>query len=468
MGETNPVERKTGGGIRALLVILTAAFFVWAMCGHRYGLDGTPYHRWVWRNVLGQWRYAFFLVLAVPFFLGQWVYWRRPEWVGAALCLVMVSSLGLMIAFAVVQRKPASFDGIVDVIQSPVHGGYFYVAERFLEKGITARQWLGDYPHWLPTFTIHPDIKPPGPVLFFSFLIALLGSGRNAMLTGGLATGSIAVFSVPAVYAFVKYLTARQDGAFAGASYFALSPSLLLLFPQFDQWYPIVTAALVILWARMLGQNSARLAAELGVLMGMVLFFTYLPAVLVFFLVGYTLLGRREFGSLTWPRIGYLCGVAAVALAAFYAVLWAATGFNPIATFMVCWADQKNNLRILESFGSVPRRWPGTIGGDFYDFALGTGWIGYLILGFYLLSAMKSGSRRQLPTAMLCIGQIAMVGLLGLIRCETARVWTFMLPMLMLPVGLELARWEFRWRTTVFAALFILMVAMWHSMTFFP
>jgi hypothetical protein len=61
-----------------------------------------------------------------------------------------------------------------------------------------------------------------------------------------------------------------------------------------------------------------------------------------------------------------------------------------------------------------------------------------------------------------------MVGLLGLIRCETARVWTFMLPMLMLPVGLELARWEFRWRTTVFAALFILTVAMWHSMTFFP
>ena len=254
MDDTHARERKIGGG-RAVLVSLVALFFVWAICGHRFDLNGTPYHRWVWRNISAGWRYACFLALAVPFFLGQWVYFRRPDLVGVALVLLMTSSLTLMIAFAVLQRKPASFDSIVYVIQSPVHSGYFYTAERFWEKGIPVRQWLGDYPRWLPTFTMHPSVKPPGPVLFYSFLIALIGSGPNAMLIGGLLIGLIAVFSVPAVYAFVKDLTARQNAGFAAASYFAMSPSLLLMFPQFDQCYPILTAALVIMWATALGQN---------------------------------------------------------------------------------------------------------------------------------------------------------------------------------------------------------------------
>jgi hypothetical protein len=159
--------------------------------------------------------------------------------------------------------------------------------------------------------------------------------------------------------------------------------------------------------------------------------------------------------------------VALIAFAAFYGALWVGTGFNPIACFRTCWLDMRDNLRLLESLGNVPRRWPGTIPGDFYDFALGAGWIAYLIAAYFLLSATISGSRRQLYTALLCIGQFAMVGLLGLIRCETARVWIFMLPMLVLPVGLELARWPFIWRMSAFVALLWLTIAMWHSMTFF-
>jgi hypothetical protein len=310
-------------------------------------------------------------------------------------------------------------------------------------------------------------VKPPGPVLFYSLLIALIGSGPNAMLIGGLLIGLIAVFSVPAVYAFVKDLTARQNAGFAAASYFAMSPSLLLMFPQFDQCYPILTAALVIMWATALGQNSARLAAEMGVLMAMTLFFTYLPTVLVFILAGYIFLARRFDHRLTWRRIGDLCGVAIIAFAAFYAVLWMGTGFNPITCFRTCWADMRDNLSLLESLGNVPRLWPGTIGGDFYDFALGAGWVAYLIAAYFLLWAIKAAPRRQLFIALLCIGQFTVVGLLGLIRCETARVWIFMLPMLMLPIGLELARWRFCWRMSAFAALFVLTVAMWHSMTFF-
>jgi len=39
--------------------------------------------------------------------------------------------------------------------------------------------------------------------------------------------------------------------------------------------------------------------------------------------------------------------------------------------------------------------------------------------------------------------------------------------MLMLPLGLELARWGFAWRVAAYASLFVLTVAIWHTMTFF-
>jgi len=70
-----------------------AGFFIWAICGHRYHLNGTPYHRWIWRNSLGDGDNACFLALAVPFFLGQWIYLRRPDAVRTSLGLVMVCSL---------------------------------------------------------------------------------------------------------------------------------------------------------------------------------------------------------------------------------------------------------------------------------------------------------------------------------------------------------------------------------------
>jgi hypothetical protein len=156
-----------------------------------------------------------------------------------------------------------------------------------------------------------------------------------------------------------------------------------------------------------------------------------------------------------------------ISLALFYAALWLVTGFNPIATFRVCLQDQGENLRLFASLGYVPRTWPGTIPGDLYDFDLGAGWIAYLIVGLFFLSA-KTQARPWRNIAILCVAQFLLVGLLGLIQCETARVWIFMLPMLMLPLGLELASWNFAWRTTTYAALLVITVAAWQSMTFFP
>jgi hypothetical protein len=54
---------------------------------------------------------------------------------------------------------------------------------------------------------------------------------------------------------------------------------------------------------------------------------------------------------------------------------------------------------------------------------------------------------------LLCLGQILVVAVGGLIPVETARVWLFMVPLLMLPVGLELSRWSSGGRMMVYVCL---------------
>ena len=55
----------------------------------------------------------------------------------------------------------------------------------------------------------------------------------------------------------------------------------------------------------------------------------------------------------------------------------------------------------------------------------------------------------------------------GLIPAETARVWIFMMPIVMIPVGLELALWSFRPCLAVYVCLWFLMVAICQNMVFF-
>jgi hypothetical protein len=460
----NPARNRPA--VRLLICLAAAALIAIAAWEHRAGLNGTSYHRWNWRNTLGGWRYAIFILLAAPFFAGQWLRQRHPKRTSVSLLLVMLTAGGLMGAFIILQSRTPSTSGIIYVIQNQYHFGYFRDAEKLLEAGIPPRQMLADYPRLCRMFTLHPRVKPPGLILIDSLVIAVFGPDRRGELAIAALIGLGAVFALPAVYSFVAEFTQDADAAFAAASYFALCPALLLIFPQFDQCYPLLTVALAITWRRTLVNNSAYLAAQFGLILAITLFVTYLPAVLVVLFAAYPFVLRRQGNSPTSWQATRLALVSLFAFVAFYALLWLATGFNPVAGFRACWANQAGNLRFLESIGNIPRRWPGTIPGDFSDFALGAGWIAFLLAAMFFVPAGRA-PRPFLALGALCIGQIAIVGLLGLIQCETARVWIFMLPLLMLPVGVEIGHWTFGPRMAIYLALLVLVVATWHSMSFF-
>jgi hypothetical protein len=332
--------------------------------------------------------------------------------------------------------------------------------------GLTVRQWLAKFPSLLPTFTNHPRIKPPGPILYNTFFVELFGAGKFSALFSGIGIGLLAVLTVPATYAFIRYFSGSRDAAFFGSSYLALCPCLLLIYPQLDQTYALFTVGLTLLWAAALTKNRPALSLAFGLLYAAAILVTYLPAVLVIFLGGFSLWKLATDRAFTLRRILGHAMIAAAGFLGFYVVLWLATQFNPIATFRVCVAMQQKNMQWLEPRG-FGRHLPGTILWDLYDFALGSGWISFILLG----SSLASRLPRELPSprlriALLCIGQFLLVAIAGLIQCETARVWMFMLPMLMLPIGLELARWSDRSRIAAYACLLLLTLVIYRNVAF--
>jgi hypothetical protein len=448
---------------RALPVLLVAAFILFALCTHRFGLNDEKYFRWSWRSDIPPIPlYPCAIGCAVPFFLAHWLFRRRPSpWL--PILLVMSSMLALMLTCTLLQPRRAQGPGnrITDIVLNPTDTGYFTDAERLGDT----RGWLGHYPqvqtHLTPP---HVELKPPGPLLFDFALVHIFGRSISTAQLSAILIGFMATLCIPATYFFIRHFTADPRAAFFGASFLALCPSLLF-FPQFDQCYPLLTVGVCLLWSRALRSDRIAYAIVCGAVGAMTTFITYLPIVLIFFLAGLAVMNLRPSRK---GRIFTHLAAAAGGYIAFYLLLWLITGFNPVATFREAIELQHKTLANWHnSVGFPDRRLPGTIPWDLYSFAIGTGWISFLLVLFFFLFPKKNGpSPHVVRIALLCIGQLLFVAAAGLIQSETARVWIFMQPMLMLPIGLELARWPAGFRLTVYAALLLITAAVCQNMVF--
>jgi hypothetical protein len=464
-GTTNPVKRSEG--MRVVLVLVVAGFFVVAVYRHLFNVNSEYFYQLPWQWIASRRIYPVLIPLGIPFFIGQMIYLRRPALLWMALGLVTLSTFGLIIGGAVVQRDPSGFSRISDEVKSRWTTGYFESAAKLVDRPLSMRQVLRRYPTLLQYFYLHPRQKPPGTILFEMAIIRILGEGTSGAMASGLLIAAIASLSVITTYKFVADVTQDRAAGFFAASYLALCPSLLFFFPDFDSCFANLTAILAVLWAAALRQDRARWSVALGVAYALASSITYLVGVLPLFLGGFAIIQWRSDPRCDWTRIIKHLAIALIVFVAFYAILWALTGFNPIATFLEC----KRQLDILWSklLGVYHYRHhslPWTFFTDLYDFALGSGWISFVLAGFYFRSAWKEGWTMQAWLALVAVGQFVVIAMIGLLQTETSRIWIFMYPMLMLPIGLELARWRPGARIAVFAALLLLAILMCQSMEF--
>jgi hypothetical protein len=110
------------------------------------------------------------------------------------------------------------------------------------------------------------------------------------------------------------------------------------------------------------------------------------------------------------------------------------------------------------------RTWPLTVPFDLTDFALGAGWVCPLLAIYYLFGSARRDGR--LALILLCFAQFVAVAVSGLLAGETARVWIFMFPLLVIPAGLELSKWTRGPRLTALACLWLLTALLSQNMVF--
>jgi hypothetical protein len=447
--------------VRARLVVFFSIVVVSLVYLHVKGMNGPGYFPWEWQRLPALPSFTLIAAGLLPFCAGQYLYARAPRRTWLPVVSIATSTLALQIVCAGLYNPPFDLHRISDVVESPSATGYYTVAADLFAGSRTRplRDWLPAYPALMASFPSHGQTKPPGPVLYYYAFINVFGSGTAAALAGGALVGLLAAAGVVCTFLLLDVLLENSAAAFHGASFFALCPGLLLFFPEFDQIYPIFTAAMLACWSLAMKRRSIAYAAAFGAAVGVAIFWSYSLLLLGLFLAAYTLAGPAADRATRLGSVAAYAAAAVVVVGASYAVLRLATGFDAVGTFRAAVANQARLLPPLR------RPYPQTIFWDLFDFALGTGWISALLVLFWLLrSALGSGRERLI--AFIALGQIAAVAIVGLLQTETARVWIFMMPLVMIPIGLELQQWTARSRFAVHACLALVVAAIHQNMLF--
>lgn len=496
---------------KLLLVLLITGLFGALILVHAPGLNGPGYWQWPWRRLEATRLYPAMLAAALPFFLGQHLYQRRRRW-PLALALVMLSTFCLELVALGMQSDPFGLDRIASNVADPLITSYYTDAGSFTSLGA----WLSAFPELLPSFHLHSLNKPPGPILFYVAFIHAFG--ERAAFVGGLVLGLLATGSVLATFGLVRVLGESESAGFHAASFMALTPSLVLFYPEFDQVYPVLTSALIATWVCALERNRIAWSLSFGFALAVALFFTYSLLVLGIFLGAYTVFHLVRSSGRSAPAVLKHTGAGLAVLVGTYGALWVATGFDPVAAFRT---SLQNQDRLLEL---IPRPYPETILFDLTDFILGATWLSVLLVVLFGIESVGTGSRsrasaghgarrrdggvdgrrpaspvkkltkkekrrrrrkrqkahatarkaasrtpvhpRVLTNVGISVFQILVVAVTGLLPGETARVWIFLLPLLLLPVGLELSEWKAGPRLAVYGCLVLLTTLVSQNMWF--
>lgn len=423
--------------------VAAGLIFIALTYGHVNGVNGPSYFRWVW--VRGSDNGIMFLSLlfaAAPLFAAQLLISRYRR---VALALLVLTPA--LLQATAIRMWPAAPRGIARaeaILRHPYATSYFTVADRIESSD----EWLLHFDKLLPSFEMHAATKPPGPVSFFVVLISIFGR-EQAPFVAAILMLSFGCAAVAATYAAFK-LIAGEDVAFHAATVVALLPSMTAFYPAMDWLYPVFSVAAIAAWHLALARSSRMAAAVFGFIVFAMSWWTYSLLVLGAACVLMTMasLVRKAQASLV------LCAIATII--ACNLVLWAVTGFDPIRSFQAAVTRQDDIIRTMNSMWDLQglgRHYPRTIPGDLQEVAFGMSWVPVVIAGGWAWHRARRTERAIRSTALAAIATPFIAAATGLLAAETSRVWIFMMPLVALPVALELSTWTLGQRLTTYAVL---------------
>lgn len=423
------------------------------------GLASLTKWGWPWQD-LGTIQMG--LALLLPFLLIAGVEWsadrtpsRVPTWFWLAALVVGNFCLQLFSVLA----DPRGLERIPQIVASPIATSYFSDALNI--HSLT--EWLSHFDH--VTLHGHSATHPAGPIVFYYVFARLFGPDVGALL-GGCSVGLVASLGIVAMYSFAGLWTSDRRVRLLASAFYALLPGLTVFFPELDQIYPIFSMLIILTFVKALSASRAwyRYALALGATLFAATFFAYNLLTTGAFLLYYGLywLWRQGHNRAAAYAVLRTTAVALIAAATLYLLLWAATGYNPPAALRHSLTMQGASSRWLD------RPYRIFILADLYDFALAAGIIALPILYFHLRKLREEFKANPDGMALTLIGlaTVLTVDLSGLLRGETARVWLFLQPLLVVPVAVELARVRWSWRISILSMQWWLLVLIKAKMSF--
>jgi len=216
-------------------------------------------------------------------------------------------------------------------------------------------------------------------------------------------------------------------------------------------------------WVRSLDGSLAQ-SACLGVVLFVATFFAYNLLATGAFLAYYGLyyVWRKAGTWLAWASLLRSAATAVSVCAVLYLTLWFASGYNAPASFVHAMASQASTSAALS------RPYATLVLSDPYDFSLGAGIIAVPLMFLHLKGMLTQFKADRTDAALTLIGlaTILTVDVSGLLRGETARVWLFLQPFLVVPVAIEISRFSWPWRLSIFAMQWWLVVCIKAKMSF--
>lgn len=428
------------------LTLLCGALFSLAIVAEVPHVNGPAYWAWPYRRLdFGRALELFAAPLLVYGYLAQrWGSQRAITQSEARRLLFGLVACSLLAMGAGLYMRPKALSFTVTFVQHPGATGYFTDALKI--DRLT--DFLRDY-HALQRAP-HSVTHPPGPVLFWWLCIRLAGDTQGVLLGTALLALGASLGSLP-LYAFGKLWTEERWLRLAPCFLWVLLPGLIANLPELDQVYPILSMLSLLSFHRAL-QGSVRASIVLGLWLFAITFTAY-----NLLTIGAAMLALVALRSRDWRRLGRPLGYALGTCLALNALLWLTTGYDPVKTFLHALEAQKGvSLELARPYAPA-------LFWALYDFLLAAG---MQVLPLLALHLRERAPERRL-TALFLLA-ILVIDVSGLLPCETARIWLFLQPLILVPAGLQLARFRAAERGWVLAMQALIVMVMRCKLEFFP
>jgi methylthioxylose transferase len=328
---------------------------------------------------------------------------RVPAWAFALAALGL--TLVLRLALAAGRGGTGAWSAVFDPAESAEAKNEYLPALGALDFG--TRFFLDRFAELVPALPVHVAGHPPGLLLTLDALGIDSPGGMAALCIG------VGAFSGPLAYLLGRQVL-DERGARVAALLLALAPGALLFgATSADSVY--LTLGLIAAWPLAARPWPLRVLGAVA-LAGASFFAWSLLAVGAWAAV---LAWRRE-GVRAAAVLAALCGVAVIL---FYALLHAATGFDPIGTIRATEEVYRTGIASLRPY------WYWLFGSP-VAFLLVLG----LPVSWYAVRSLATGA----PLAVAVFAVIAVAAVLGLTKGETERIWLFLAPFVCLAAAAAL------------------------------